>query len=153
MSDRYTFVIDIDPATLSTAQQKKVSFKQRRIFSNPKVVAAKRAVALLALPHRKAVRDMFGGDTPLRLEATYYYKFPSSFPKKQRAEGMPKTIGADCDNINKAPQDALGNPKNAPCGKNGAGLWDDDKRISTLVISKRYTTGKPRIKFTVSQDY
>ena len=152
MSDRYTFVIDIDPATLSTAQQKKVSFKQRRIFSNPKVVAAKSAVALLALPHRKAVRDMFGGDTPLRLEATYYYKFPSSFPKKQMAEGMPKITGADCDNINKAPQDALGTPKNGPCGRNGAGLWDDDRRISTLLVSKRYTLLRPRIVFSIMQD-
>ena len=144
---RYSFTLAIDPSTLSTAQQKKVSFRQRRIFTNPRVARTKKAVALLARIHSPAVRAALNGVSAIRLEATYFYSYPKGTPKKRLIDDFPRTVGADCDNLSKAPIDALGYDHG-----HGANLWDDDRRISTLLIRKRYTTKEPRIEFSVMSD-
>lgn len=143
----YSLILDIDPSTLSTSQQKKVSFRQRRIFTNPRVARTKKLVSLLARQHRPLVRQALSDCAAIRLEATYFYAYPKGTAKKRLVDNAPRTVGADCDNIHKAVQDALGFDK----GK-GANLWDDDRRISALLVRKRYTTGAPRIEFRVLPD-
>lgn len=144
------FDLPIDPSTLCTAQQKKVSFRQKRIFTNPKVLKGERIVALLASPHRFSVRQSIQDAPGVRLEATYFYPYPKGTPKKRLVDNGLKTNGADLDNVHKSVQDALG-PGNGKSFK-GAGFWDDDRIISTLVLRKRYTTKSPRIEFTIGPD-
>jgi len=146
-ADSYDFTLAIDPSTVSTAQQKKVSFLTKRIFPNPKVLRTKSLVARLASPHRDGVRRMFPEGGTIFLSVTFFYRYPTGTPKSRLVDGAAKGNGADCDNLAKAPIDALGNDK----GK-GAGLWDDDRSISTLLIRKRYTLGNPRIHVSVRRD-
>lgn len=146
----FEFELPVDPSTLCTAQQKKVSFKHKRIFTNPKVLRGEKVIALLAMKYRTPVRSALGNADGIRLEATYFYPYPKGTPKKRLVDNGLKTNGADLDNVHKSVQDALG-PGNGKSFK-GAGFWDDDRIISTLVLRKRYTTKSPRIEFAIGPD-
>ena len=137
-----TVTLPIDPAALSTAQQKKVSFKSRRIFTNPRVAAGMKAVRLLALPHRAAVCSEVPHGSPVRVEADFLYAYPKGTPAAHRIDRAPLPHGADLDNRFKAVGDAL----------TKAGWWEDDRAITTLVLRKMRTTSSPRIILRVSAD-
>lgn len=141
----YHFTLDVDPARLSTAQQKGM-FKGR-VFTNPKVARGQRIVRDLALPHRARLGDGFHG-VPVFAKVSYLFAFPKGGTKAEKAaryEGMPVVSGryGDLDNRHKAVQDALFNQ---------AGLLSDDVYISTLWLTKRYTFGKPRIEVEIQRD-
>lgn len=143
------FDVMVDPATLSMAQRKLYSARGGRIrtFANPKVVRGMRIVGFLA---RNAVRKLGVAlpppGSPVRLEATYHYAVPKSWPRAEaaRADGTPCVSHAmgDADNRHKAVQDALA----------AAGLFPDDVFVSDLRIRKRWTTGLPRIHVRVEAD-
>lgn len=137
-----SIVFPLDPRTLSTAQQKKVNFRSRRIFSNPKVVAAMKAVRTVAQVYTSRVREVLDGFPPVRLSVVFYFAYPKSAPVKGRLPSEPMPTGADLDNRVKAFNDAL----------TEAGWWDDDRQITTLLVAKRLTTGKPRIEVSVAKD-
>jgi len=137
-------VLDIDPATLSTAQQK--GMFHGRVFTNPKVAKSMRAVRNAMLPVARGIReqlDMTCGDYStlgIELTAIFYFAFPKSGTKKEKAlrrEGQPVTSAryGDLDNRHKAFQDAI--------AKSGA--IPDDHFVSHLDIRKCYTLAKPRI--------
>lgn len=146
----FEFVLPIDCSTLSTAQQKKISFVTHRVFTNKKVTATKKIVSLLARQYRTAFQAAIPPSTPIELEAIYYYSYPKGTPKKRLIEGFPKTNGADLDNIHKAVQDALGPGDRKK--QDGAHLWSDDRLISTLHLRKRYTLESSRIVFRARPD-
>lgn len=147
------FTLPLDPSLIGTAQQKKVSFRCRRIFTDPKVERTEKNVAILARVHRAAVRSVIGPTDHIRLEAVYRYNYPKGTPKCRMIDGATKGNGADADNIHKAVQDALGPLRNRKTGTcRGACLWEDDRLISTLVVKKRYTLKQPCIDISVSKD-
>lgn len=139
---RAEVVLDVDPSTFSTAQQKGFDRRSGRFFTKKKVAATKRVVALLASPHRRDVLAAIPPGSGIRLQIAYLFAWPKATPKRDLVDGKPMTVGADCDNIHKAVQDALGD----------AGWWGDDREVSTIVVSKRRTTGRPRVLIAVEPD-
>jgi len=135
-------VLPCNPAYLSTAQQKRISFKTRRVFTNKRVAAGMKTVRLLAQQHTSRVVAAVPHGTPALLLAVFYYAYPKGTPKKDLIDDAPMPSGADNDNRMKAPQDALVE----------AGWFANDKHITTTVITKRRTTGNPRIVFLVVKD-
>lgn len=147
-----TIILDIDPATLSTAQQK--GMHNGKIFTNPRVAKSMRAVRVAMSPHAPAVRsyidhglaeNLWAG---VRLQVCFWFAFPKTGTKAERAQrfdGMPVTSGryGDLDNRHKAFQDALVQ----------SGALPDDRFISSLRLSKRYTFGRPRIWVDVQIDH
>lgn len=131
--------LPIDPATLSTAQQKRFDPRSRRFFTSRKVAAGMRAVAALARPYAAEVRRVVGDSGPVELGMAFCYPWPRSAPRRGRADMEPMAVGADCDNRAKAPIDAL----------SAAGWWDDDRRIARLVLAKVRTVGDPRMEVAV----
>ena len=138
----YSCTLPVDCSTISTAQQKKISFRTRRVFTNKRVAAGIRVISLLARQHTSRVLAAVPFGSPVCLSATYYYAYPKGTPKKRLVDGAPMPSGADLDNRNKAVMDAL----------TQAGWWPDDRYVTTLVLRKRRTTGSPRIKLQVTTD-
>lgn len=134
--------LPIDPSTLSTAQQKKVSFRTRRIFTNKRVASGMKAVEILARPFKGAVESVVPHRTPAFLYVAFYHAYPKGTPKRELVPNAPMPCGADNDNRIKAPQDALVN----------AGWFADDSHITTTLITKRRTLDRPRIVITVAPD-
>ena len=137
-----TVVLSTDPAYLSTAQQKKISFKTHRVFTNKRVAAGMKIVRLLAQQHTSRVVAAVPHGTPVALFATFYYAYPKGTPKKHLVDEYPMPSGADLDNRFKSVGDAL----------TQAGWWADDRAITTLVLKKRRTTKSPRIELAVTTD-
>lgn len=132
----------INPAELSTAQQKKISFRTRRVFTSARVARGIKTIKLLALPHKKAIQEVVPWGSPIFLSIAFLHAYPAGTPKSKRIDFAPMPQGADNDNRIKAPQDALVQ----------AGWFPDDRFITTTHITKRRTTGEPRIVVIVSQD-
>jgi Holliday junction resolvase RusA-like endonuclease len=137
-----TVVLPTDPAYLSTAQQKKISFKTHRVFTNKRVAAGMKIVRLLAQQYTSRVVAAVPHGTPVALFATFYYAYPKGTPKKHLVDEYPMPSGADLDNRFKSVGDAL----------TQAGWWADDRAITTLVLKKRRTTKSPRIELAVTTD-
>lgn len=135
-------MLPVGPGTLSTAQQKKISFRTRRVFTNKRVAAGMKVIKLLARQYTSRVTAAVPHGSPVRLEATFLYPYPKGTPRKRLIDGAPMPKGADLDNRFKAVGDAL----------TDAGWWADDRAITTLVLRKRRTTGVPRMEFAVSHD-
>ena len=147
-----TIILDIDPATLSTAQQK--GMHNGKIFTNPRVAKSMRAVRVAMSPHAPAVRSFIDHGLSeniwagVRLQVCFWFAFPKTGTKAERAQrfdGMPVTSGryGDLDNRHKAFQDALVQ----------SGAIPDDRFISILRLEKRYTMGRPRVWIDFSLDY
>ena len=134
--------INVSPATISTAQQKKISFKTRRVFTNKRVAAGMKVISLLARQHTARMTTACPHGTPITVEATFYYAYPKGTAKYRLVDDIPMPTGADLDNRWKAVGDAL----------TQAGWWADDRAITTLVLRKRRTTGTPRMEFCVTRD-
>ena len=137
-----TVILPTNPQLLSTAQQKKISFKTHRVFTNKRVAAGMKIVRLLAQQHTSRVVAAVPHGTPVALFATFYYAYPKGTPKKHLVDEYPMPSGADLDNRFKSVGDAL----------TQAGWWADDRAITTLVLKKRRTTKSPRIELSVTQD-
>ena len=137
-----TVTLPTNPEHLSTAQQKKISFKTRRVFTNKRVAAGMKIVRLLAQQHTSRVVAAVPHGTPVALFATFYYAYPKGTPKKHLVDEYPMPSGADLDNRFKSVGDAL----------TQAGWWKDDRAITTLVLRKRRTTKSPRIELIVTTD-
>ena len=146
----FEFTLDIDCSSLSTSQQKKVSFVSRRIFTNKRVARTKKVVARIARPYAVPFTSHIPYGSPIELDATYYYHYPKGTPKCRLVDGSVKSNGPDLDNLHKAVQDALGPGDRKR--QDGAHLWPDDRLISTLHLHKRFTTGPSRIVFRARID-
>ncbi len=144
------FTLDLDPAVLSTAQQKGAFVNRAtgrvRFFTKKRVQRGENAVAFLARPYAAACRSAFG-DGPVAVFCAFLFAYPKGASKAEREarrEGAPVTSAryGDADNRFKSVQDALVK----------AGLFADDRLISTVCITKRYTLKKPRIEIVVRED-
>lgn len=134
--------LDINPAKLSTAQQKEIDFVHRRVFTKKRVAQGMRLVKTLARPFASSVVSLVPRGNPVFLSVAYFYAYPKNTPKYKLVEGIPMTVCADNDNRNKAPQDALVQ----------AGFFPDDKFVSTTHITKRRTIYRPRIEIVIATD-
>lgn len=139
---RVSVVFPIDPAKLSTAQQKKFSWSQRRVFPNAKVARGKKAITALALPAAAEVQAIVPRGTPVRMTMTFYFGYPKGTAKKRLVDDVPQPQHGDADNRGKAPVDAL----------TAAGWWPDDRFVTAMTFRKRLTTGHPRIVVDVEPD-
>lgn len=135
----FRMTLHVDPASLSTAQQKRFDPRTRRFFRSGKVARGMAEVARLARAGTAAVRAALDGAEAVELGMAFLYAWPRSAPKSARSDCAPMATGADCDNRAKAPVDALAD----------AGWWGDDRVISRLVVAKMRTTGEPRIVVAV----
>lgn len=139
----------IDPARLSTAQQKLISFRQRRVFTNPRVAAGMRLVEAAARPFAKQAQDIernapYGA---VALSVAFYFRFPKTGTKAQKAArrgGLPVVSAkwGDLDNRAKSFIDALVKAR----------WFTDDHIITTLLLRKRYTLSQPRAEVEVLPD-
>lgn len=148
------FMLDIDPAILSTAQQRICLFKQQRIIPNPKVARAMKIVRKHIDPFADKVRSMLDKELTeadphagVRVRVIFRFAVPKSATKKEQAtwyEGMPVTSArwGDLDNRNKAMQDAIVQ----------SGAIPDDHFITLLTLRKVYTFKQPKIDFVLGVD-
>lgn len=83
-----------------------------------------------ALLVKSLIKGARPSQTPLGVRLFFEYTPPRSWPKKKRQEaiGQPKTSTPDLSNLIKFTEDAL----------NGI-LWEDDRLITAIVASKRYS--------------
>jgi len=143
------FTIPIDPATLCTAQQKKIAWKQKVVFANPKVVRSMKTIAAAVAkyqPQARAIFDAAPGHA-LAVGLKFWFAYPSTGTKAEKAArraGFPitKRWSGDCDNRAKSVLDALTLAK----------FWEDDQFVTTLLVRKRYTLYQPRIDFAILPD-
>ena len=134
-------LLQVDPAALSTAQQKGVDFYRRRVYT--KATVRKSHQLLLAAMLQEArvlgVQKYCGPATAWRVCVEYIYK-PRTLRRKDF--GAPKTTRPDLDNITKSVLDAL----------TESGLaFSDDSQVAALEMSKRYAWGfdsEPYIRLT-----
>lgn len=143
------FTLEINPASLSSAQLKIMSFKMRRIITNPKVRKGMDVVKKAVKPYVKEAREIFDNAAhhAVALEVVFWFPFPKSGTKAEKAArvgGQPvvSALYGDADNRVKAFQDAL----------KDAGCFADDRYVSTLVVRKRYTRSVPRIDVRIESD-
>lgn len=134
--------LPIDPATLSTAQQKVLNFRTRMVITNPRVAKAMRVVCAAAKPlAHLAERVRKSAETDaLHLSLSFYFAYPKSMldtraKRAEACEGKPVTSAryGDLDNRAKAFIDALVQARWMP----------DDHYITELYLSKQYTLGRP----------
>lgn len=147
-SEPFWVTFDIDPKTLSTAQQKVMSWRTRRIITNPKVARAMKIVKKAAEPYaQKARKAVSSPNAPRRLVIKFTFQFPKEELKRKRKkypEFYPATSlkCGDLDNRAKAFIDALVQ----------AGWMPDDRFVTTLNLAKRYTYGMPKIDVSIQED-
>jgi len=147
----WRFTLDVDPATLGTAQQKRFDPRTRRFFTDKRVAAGMKAVSLLAKSARIAQNaEIPPYGTPVALTLKLYYAVPKSRRRGGKranapTEGSPCTArwAGDVDNRPKSVIDAL----------TDAGLWPDDQYVTHADLRKRWTLGRPRIEAWARTDF
>jgi len=98
------FVLDITPPE-TTAQQKGIDFKRKRVFTKESIKEIERMYCLALAPHRPKVPLM----GPVKLAVTFTFPWRESEPLKNRALGwVPKPTKPDGDNTFKNFGDAMG---------------------------------------------
>lgn len=139
----------LDPALLSTSQQRITLFSQRRIITNPRVARGMKLVQTLVKPFVTLMANVQRNSPTeaVKLGVIFYFAYPKTGTKAEKAarrEGAPVVSGkyGDLDNRQKGFQDALVK----------AGCFTDDRFISSLLLKKRYTLGSPRIEVLVGPD-
>ena len=146
-----SFRLNLDPSTLSTAQQKVIAFRQRRIIVNPRVARAMKTVRFAVTPFveetRTSVDRWLSEGRGIGLSITFLFSYPKGGTKREKAarrEGSPVLSAkwGDLDNRAKAFIDALVK----------AGMLPDDHLISNLSLRKRYTLSKPSILISFFPD-
>ena len=135
-------ILDVNPAAISTAQQKKIDFKHHLIFTDKRVAQGMKTIYNLARPFASSVASLVPHGHPAFLSVAFFHAYPQGTPKHKLIEGVPMTAGADNDNRIKAPQDALVR----------AGFFSDDRFITSTHITKRRTIYSPRIEIVVAND-
>ena len=122
--------LDIDPATISTAQQRRWTRTGRTYMPAPVKNTHARYMELLQpyTPHEPVTG-------PLRVICTVWYKAPT---KKQA--GAHKQTRPDLDNIWKGLSDCI----------TRAGIWNDDSQVTELHLRKCYCYDGDAPHITVS---
>lgn len=140
--------LDIDPATLPTAQQKGIT-RDGRVYTKAKVLRAKRRLveALVEAAYRArnrievesgtlAVRRIWearDSGAPWSVAIEYVYDLKST-PK--RMGGLPKATRPDLDNLTKLVLDAM---VEAGC------FFEDDGQVVSLATLKRHAHADPEL--------
>ena len=124
-------LLQVDPAALSTAQQKGVDFYRRRVYTKA-TVRKSHQLLLVAMLHEARlhfIKPYCGPVTAWRVCVEYIYR-PRTLRRKDF--GAPKTTRPDLDNLTKSVLDAL----------TESGLaFSDDAQVAALEMSKRYAWG------------
>lgn len=133
-----------------TPQMKKYGMVNHRLrtFADPKVSRTMRIISLLAKSYiAKHGVTVPPHGTPVKVSIIMLYAAPKNRRRGKNAvgESAPCTSHqcGDCDNKAKLVIDAL----------TAAGCWADDKDITTLLVTKRWTLGTPRIVVTIAPDF
>lgn len=150
-------LLDIDPADIPTAQEKGVRVVKGipMFYKKAPLQRFEKLLDRLLAPHIAKPGARIPAKTPIFLHISYLFGYPKSAPKSSRVDLAPMTERPDGDNMSKAIIDALGD-KMAKDRKTNRwvcvrrGFFQDDAAISTLVISKYRTTGKPRVNICIS---
>ena len=124
-------LLQVDPAALSTAQQKGVDFYRRRVYTKATVLKSHRLLlsAMLLEARLRGIKPYCGPATAWRVSVDYIYK-PATLRRKDF--GAPKVTRPDLDNLTKSVLDAL----------TESGLaFADDSQVAALEMSKRYAWG------------
>ena len=124
-------LLQVDPAALSTAQQKGVDFYRRRVYTKATVRKSHKLLldAMLQEARLLGVEKYCGPATAWRVCVEYIYK-PRTLRRKDF--GAPKTTRPDLDNLTKSVLDAL--------TESGLAFYDDSQ-VAALEMSKRYAWG------------
>lgn len=121
-------ILQVDPATLSTAQQKGVDFFRRRVYT--KAAVRKSHNILLTAMRYEALRQGLlhyeGPATAWRVKVEYIYR-PAALRKKDL--NTPKITRPDLDNLTKSVLDALTETRLA---------FADDSQVAAIEMSKRF---------------
>lgn len=130
-------LLQVDPAALSTAQQKGVDFYRKRVYT--KATVRKSHQLLLAEMLQEArllgITPYCGPVAAWRVCVEYIYR-PRTLRRKDF--GAPKTSRPDLDNLTKSVLDAL----------TESGLaFSDDSQVAALEMSKRYAWGFDRAPY------
>ena len=127
-------LLQVDPAALSTAQQKGVDFYRRRVYTKAPVRKSHQLLLAEMLQEARllGIKPYCGPATAWRVCVEYIYR-PRTLRRKDF--GAPKTTRPDLDNLTKSVLDAL----------TESGLaFSDDSQVAALEMSKRYAWGFDR---------
>lgn len=120
------FRLGIDPADLTTAQEKGVRivrcggkmipmfYKKLRAIANEKMIS----IALLPYRPKEPIRN--DGDTAIELRIAYLFPHTTGTPKWKREQVTFMTQRPDADNLSKSIVDQM----------TKAGFWDDDSMVN-----------------------
>jgi Holliday junction resolvase RusA-like endonuclease len=110
------------------------------VYADSKTVSAERSLLAQALPYKPATPL----EGPLMVTIEAFCAIPKSFTKAQRAgaisQALRPTGKPDVDNLAKLVLDAL----------NGV-FFADDKQVTMLIVSKRYTDGAARTGIKITE--
>lgn len=137
------FNLNVNPAELSTAQEKgvrivKIHGKAIPMFYEKAKAKKGRAMLMSALSKFKPKEPMHG---PITLSVEYLFSYPKGTPKCRMLDDAPMVQRPDVDNLQKMFQDVL----------TKMGFWDDDSQIWKLTLSKKRTVKEPMIKVSIWQ--
>ena len=124
-------LLQVDPADISTAQQKGVDFYRRRVYTKAPVRKSHQLLlsAMLLEARLHFIKPYCGPITAWRVCVEYIYR-PRTLRRKDF--GAPKVTRPDLDNLTKSVLDAL----------TESGLaFSDDSQVAALEMSKRYAWG------------
>lgn len=144
MIDKRSFTLDINPATLSTAQQKGVrTFTAKNgktfvsFYKKKKVVQTEEMLELLLRPHAPKVPTKNDGNTCVNIEIVYMFPHPSGTPKWKAEQLTFMTQRPDADNLSKSLVDCM-----TKCG-----FWEDDSMVN--FDYKKFRNPRPRIDISL----
>lgn len=122
-------VLDVDPASLPTAQQKGVT-RRGRVYTKSAVRLAKeQLVSLLILDFMRSGRGFPAGEVFYRAWSCSL-EFVYALSSTRRADyGLPKATRPDVDNLAKLVLDAM-----TASGR----FWRDDGQVARLEVKKRH---------------
>lgn len=136
-----SITLDLDPATLPTAQQKGVFVDKKghvHFFTKKKVADAEKALVKALSPYGGISGKW--GQVPYGVQIQFRFGYPSSTPEKNRLAVGEMLQRSDADNIFKGLGDAM----------TEAGFWQDDSLIAALHLYKYRSTLPPAVKITIT---
>lgn len=143
-----SFTLDINPAVLTTAQEKGVRiitsksgksfptfFKKKRSVQNERMIEY--ALAIHRVKAGETVKN--DGDTAILLEIVYMFPHTASTPKWKRNGLSFMTQRPDADNLSKALVDCM----------TRMGFWQDDSMVNFRFSKFRFVKPRIDIKYEV----
>ena len=129
-----SFILDIDPREIPTAQTKRASMAGGRLhfFPSSKMQEAKGKLAILLRPYTPGSPI----EGPVSLKTVWYYHTPD-----KRRGGTFKTTRPDTDNLIKQLKDSL----------TDAGFWKDDSQVVIETTIKKWASGAPCIGVMIEE--